>query len=164
MTITLYHGSDTIIERPEIRIPNRTLDFGKGFYLTSSEKQASDWVLRRTKIEAVPMGYVNIYDFSFEDAEKALIVKHFDHPSEEWLDFVMSNRQNPGFEHNYDIVIGPVANDRVYTAFSLYEGGTISKDILIKELKTYRLVDQFLFHTAKSLEYLKFVRHKIIEI
>ena len=164
MSITLYHGSDSIIESPEIRSPNRTLDFGKGFYLTSSEKQATDWVRRKINVESYSKGYVNLYKFLREDAQKALLVKHFVRPSEEWLDFVMSNRRKADFEHNYDIVIGPVANDRVYTAFSLYEGGTISKDILIKELKTYRLVDQYLFHTPKSLEYLKFVSHITIEL
>jgi hypothetical protein len=74
----------------------------------------------------------------------------------------MANRRIANFSHEYDIVIGPVANDRVYTAFSLYEGGIINKETLINELKTYRLVDQYLFHTHKSLEFLKFESAKTI--
>lgn len=51
---------------------------------------------------------------------------------------------------------GPVANDRVYAAFALYEGGLIDKQTLIAELKAYRLVDQYLFHTDRSLLYVRF--------
>lgn len=69
----------------------------------------------------------------------------------------MANRTNKNFTHNYDIVYGPVANDRVYLQFGLYEAGAISIDTLIRELKTYKLVDQYLFHTEKALTALKFV-------
>ena len=158
---TLYHGSPQIVDAPEIIKPNRTLDFGDGFYLTSSMRQAKDWV-QRHKDEGSSTGYVNTYAFSISAARKSLSILEFQAPTEEWLDFVMSNRRIRGFTHNYDVVIGPVANDRVYTAFSLYESGIISKDVLIKELKTYRLVDQYLFHTPKALEFLKFVSAKTI--
>lgn len=153
--MTLYHGSLDVIETPEIRIPNRTLDFGAGFYLTSSESQADQWIKRRIDDEH-PFGFINIYAFDDSIDEEGLKVLRFDSPTDQWLDFVMANRRIPGFSHDYDIVIGPVANDRVYTAFALYEGGTISKTILIQELKTYRLVDQYLFHTDAALKLLKF--------
>ena len=64
--------------------------------------------------------------------------------------------------HDYDVVYGPVANDRVYTCFALYEGGVLSKTNLIAELKTYKLVDQYLFHTAQALKALTFVKAKEI--
>lgn len=72
----------------------------------------------------------------------------------------MLNRRQRGFVHDYDVVYGPVANDRVYAAFALYEGGIIDKQTLIAELKTYKLVDQFLFHTERSLRLLKFLEAK----
>ena len=84
----------------------------------------------------------------------------FTEPTEEWLDFVMENRTNKDYRHNYDIVYGPVANDRVYAAFALYEGGLLNKQELIQELKTYLLVDQLLFHTERSLSYLTFLKVK----
>lgn len=162
--ITLYHGGQDIITAPEIRKPNRTLDFGAGFYLTSSAKQAKDWVIRRLQNSDVSVGYVNEYEFLISEAKKQLKIKSFDSPTDEWLEFVMSNRRVTGFNHDFDIVIGPVANDRVYTAFALYEGGTISKELLIQELKTYRLVDQYLFHTQKSLSYLRHITAKNINL
>lgn len=160
----LYHGSDTIIKNPEIRDSNRTLDFGKGFYLTSSEKQAVDWVARKLARVRQNTGYTNVYEFLLEDAKNDLNIKVFGHPSEEWVDFVMSNRRFTDFTHSFDIVIGPVANDRVYTAFALFEGGSISKETLISELKTYRLVDQYLFHTEKAFKYLFFKEARKVEI
>lgn len=162
---TLYHGGSDIITSPEIRVPNRTLDFGSGFYLTSSLNQAQDWVRRRfSKTNGSTIGYVNEYELNFTQVLNLLNVKIFDNPSDEWLDFVMSNRKNSDFNHNFDIVVGPVANDRVYTAFSLYEAGTIGKDTLIAELKTYRLVDQYLLHTPKALEHIKFIKATEIKL
>ena len=76
----------------------------------------------------------------------------------------MKNRLQEGFDHNYDIVYGPVANDHVYTAFALYEGGIISKQALIDELRTYKLVDQYLFHTERALSTLQFIEAKEIAL
>jgi hypothetical protein len=69
-----------------------------------------------------------------------------------------------GFTHDYDVVYGPVANDRVYAAFALYEGGILDKQALIAELKTYKLVDQYLFHTEQSLKLLSFIEAKEVEL
>ena len=83
-----------------------------------------------------------------------------DSPTEEWVDFVMRNRTEKGYEHSYDIVYGPVANDRVYAAFALYESNLLDKEGLIRELRAYELVDQFLFHTEQSLQHLTFIEAK----
>ena len=72
----------------------------------------------------------------------------------------MLNRTQKDFTHTYDIVYGPVANDRVYAAFALYEGGLLNKQSLIAELKTYKLVDQFLFHTDLALQTITFIEAK----
>ena len=103
--------------------------------------------------------YLNIYEIDKTDLD-ALKVLWFDGPSDEWIDFVMRNRQDENFVHDYDIVYGPVANDRVYIQFSLYEQGFISKQTLLQELKVYKLVDQMLFHTEQALKHLRFVEAK----
>ncbi len=151
----LYHGSLEQVICPEIREPNRTLDYGSGFYTTTSFKQAEDWVRRKMKEKETNAGYVNVFDFD-EEVQKRVNCLIFDAPTEEWVDFVMQNRTQKGFSHSYDIVFGPVANDRVYAAFALYEGGLLSKQELIAALKTYKLVDQYLFHTEIALKYLTF--------
>ena len=88
----------------------------------------------------------------------------FQSPTEDWVDFVMLNRTEKGYVHNYDIVYGPVANDRVYAAFALYEGGLLNKQDLIKELKAYKLEDQYLFHTNDALQMIKFVEAKEVKL
>lgn len=155
----LYHGSLEIVKHPVIRQSNRTLDYGQGFYTTTSEKQAEDWVKHRLKETNAAKGYVNVYEFD-KMICSALNCLMFEAPTEEWVDFVMRNRTERGFAHDYDIVYGPVANDRVYAAFALYEGGLLDKQNLIAELKTYKLVDQYLFHTETALQALKFFEAK----
>lgn len=159
----VYHGSIDEVVNPEIRQPNRSLDYGAGFYTTTSYEQAKRWVERRMKDKGVAVGYVNIYELD-EKLVKNMKSLFFEKPTEEWVSFVMRNRTERNFVHDYDIVYGPVADDSVYTQFTLYEGGIISLPTLIHELKTYKLVDQYLFHTEKSLLAIKFVKSEIVEI
>lgn len=155
----IYHGSIEIVEKPEIREANRSLDYGSGFYATTSYEQALSWVKRRANEKKLSKGYINIYEFN-EDSINNFKHLIFESATEEWLDFVMQNRIHDSFEHDYDIVYGPVANDKVYASFALFEGGFINKQALISELKTYKLVDQYLFHTEESLKTLKFIEAK----
>ena len=124
----VYHGSLEVVEHPMILQPNRKLDYGEGFYTTTSEKQAKEWVERRMLEKQSECGYVNVYEL---DEKKLSELKSL--------------------------------IDRVYLQFGLYESGAISLDTLIRELKTYKLVDQYLFHTEKALESLHFVEATKIE-
>ena len=158
----LYHGSLEVVSEPRIITPNRTLDYGRGFYTTTSYEQAEQWVRRRKGVQH-SVGYVNVYELAdvLPDEIKQL---RFETPTEEWVDFVMRNRTERGFEHSFDIVYGPVANDRVYAAFALYESNLLDKEGLIRELRTYELVDQFLFHTEQSLQHLTFIEAKEVTL
>ena len=129
----IYHGSIDKVEVPEIRESNRTLDYGRGFYTTTSFKQAEDWVRRRMSENKVSVGYVCVYELD-ESALQDLKPLVFETPTDEWVDFVMKNRTLKGYDHEYDLVYGPVANDKVYAAFALYEGGLIDKNTLNSKL------------------------------
>ena len=158
----LYHGSLEVVSEPRIITPNRTLDYGRGFYTTTSYEQAEQWVRRRKGTQHT-VGYVNVYELAdiLPDDIKQL---RFETPTEEWVDFVMRNRTEKGYEHSFDIVYGPVANDRVYAAFALYESNLLDKEGLIRELRAYELVDQFLFHTEQSLQHLTFIEAKEVTL
>lgn len=158
----LYHGSLEVVSEPRIITPNRTLDYGRGFYTTTSYEQAEQWVRRRKGTQHT-VGYVNVYELAdiLPDDIKQL---RFEIPTEEWVDFVMRNRTEKGYEHSFDIVYGPVANDRVYAAFALYESNLLDKEGLIRELRAYELVDQFLFHTEQSLQHLTFIEAKEVTL
>ena len=159
----VYHGSVEEVKNPEIREPNRSLDYGSGFYTTTSFDQAKRLVERRMKDKGVAVGYVNVYELD-DEAINRLKTLIFKKANEEWVNFVMKNRTERNFTHDYDIVYGPVADDSVYTQFTLFEGGIISMGTLIQELKTYKLVDQYLFHTEKALEAIRFVESIKIEL
>lgn len=158
----IYHGSLEVVEHPMILLPNRKLDYGEGFYTTTSEKQSKEWTERRMLEKHSTYAYVNVYEFDDKKLTdfKSLI---FSEPNREWVEFVMANRTQKGFIHDYDIVYGPVANDRVYLQFGLYESGVISVETLIRELKTYKLIDQYLFHTERALTSLHFIKAIKIE-
>jgi hypothetical protein len=156
----LYHGSLDIIVAPVIIRPTRLLDYGMGFYTTTSFEQAKQWAHRRLGKNS-GTAYVNCYELD-EKVIATMQVLCFKEPTEEWLDFVMTNRTQPDFVHSYDLVYGPVANDRVYVAFALYESNVLDKEGLIRELRTYALVDQMLFHTNNALKHLKYIESKTI--
>lgn len=159
----IYHGSLEVVEHPIILKPNRKLDYGDEFYTTTSKKQAKEWVERRMLEKHSTCGHINVYEFD-DKMLPELNCLIFPEPNEEWAEFVMANRTKYNFTHDYDIVYGPVANDRVYLQFGLYEAGAISVDTLIRELKTYKLIDQYLFHTDKALTALRFIESIKIEL
>ena len=93
----VYHGSIEKVVNPEIREANRPLDYGYGFYTTTSEKQATLWVRRKLKGKG-GKGYVNLYELD-ETCYKDLNILHFTEPTEKWVDFVMTNRTKKDFDH-----------------------------------------------------------------
>jgi len=156
----LYHGSVMPVEAPSImtRASYRPLDFGTGFYVTTSYEQAARWVRNRLEQNpALKSGYVTAYSFDEEGFAASGLARH-DFPRDpislEWFRFVMRNRREHNPEHGYDLVTGPVANDRVYTVITAYEAGFVSEQEAMERLKPYRLADQYLFHTTASLAFL----------
>lgn len=156
-----YHGSDMIVDNPKILEANRPLDFGGGFYVTTNKTQAINWSLKVAYRNNSKSQYINFYEFDYENASKELIIISFDSADERWLNFICDNR-NGKYTGAYDIVIGPVADDRVYRVVVEYENGDIDKDIALKKLKTEKLCDQILFHTSDSLNFLKFITVEVI--
>ena len=152
----IYHGSDVIVENPEIISSNRFLDFGYGFYTTSNKDQAVNWCRRVCYRNNKNTGYVSIYEFDLKEAEENLSIKRFSIIADQnWLDFVVECRK--GATHDYDIVIGPVADDNVYQTIRNLETGIYDFEYALKKLKSQNLKDQVLFHTVDSLKYIKFI-------
>lgn len=157
----LFHGSLNRVEDPCImpREFYRPLDFGVGFYTTTDVEQALRWVqLRLFRNPSATSGCVMEYDFDelLLDSDE-FKVKKFDGVSSQWLSFIAANRLHGNIDHGYDIVMGPVADDRVYTVLNLYEGGFIDEVEAMKRMKAYRLADQVLFHTQRALRGLRYV-------
>jgi uncharacterized protein DUF3990 len=154
----LYHGSSVLVDKPILLKANRTLDFGHGFYTTTSKEQAYKWAKIKQKRENADKSIISIYEI--EDNlfnESNLNIRSFRGASKNWLKFVLNNRMKEGYKHQYDIVKGCVADDRVYACLNAFENKFMDFETAIKELRTYKLDDQFSFHTEKALKYLKFI-------
>ena len=89
-----------------------------------------------------------------------LKILRFDEPNLEWLDYVANNRKNRDAEDDWDLVIGPVANDQTFPTILLYLDGYIDAESAIRQLLPQKLKDQYTFKTEKALSLLKFVKVK----
>lgn len=152
----LYHGSNVEVRKPSLRISRKKTDFGRGFYTTTNAEQAEHWT--SIKIERAKTGRRVVSVFELDDeflANPELKIRRFNGPDEAWLDFVVDCRK--GVEHDYDIVFGPVANDKVFTVVNLYESGVLDASAAIAELKAYKTYNQLSFHTERVISAMKFV-------
>lgn len=155
----LYHGSFVEIKKPDLKYSRQNVDFGRGFYTTPIYEQAVKWCgrfKRRGKD-----GIISYYEFD-ENAHSKLNVLRFDSYSEEWLDFILTCRRGMDTS-NYDIVIGGVANDKVFNTVELYVDDLIDKIEAIKRLQYDKPNMQICFRSDISLEqYLRFEGSKQI--
>lgn len=156
----LYHGSNIKVDNPKI-LPNlRALDFGAGFYLTSSKEQAKKWAITVTKRRNEGSPVINIFEFNKKDFKKLKVLK-FKSANEKWLEFVVRNRKNIA-TNSYDLVIGPVANDSTLPVIDNYINNIYTKEEAVKRLLPQNLTDQFAFLTPKVLTYLKFLKEELL--
>jgi len=158
--MTIYHGSNVAVKSPKILGSNRFLDFGEGFYTTSSYEQANRWAQRVRDNRKSEQSIISVYNFDMEKADRDLQIIRFDAPTSEWLRFVIACRKGNEFEKRYDIAMGPVANDNVYTAIKLFETGVLSENETIIRLKVEKIYNQILFHTEQALNYCVYMKHE----
>ena len=154
--IRLYHGSTVAVRKPSLRPGRPNADFGKGFYTTSDLEQAVRWAHIKQDREESERAVVSIYEFdeSLLDSQD-LDIRRFTGADEAWLYFVTDCRKSR--PHEYDLVQGPVANDKVFTTVNLFESGVLSAEAAILQLKAYKTYDQLSFHTNRVIKNLKFV-------
>ena len=142
----IYHGSYCEVQEPEIREGKYTKDFGVGFYCTILEEQAIKWA----KKYDTPI--INKYEY---EENKELKIKEFTVMTEEWLDFIIDSRN--GIKHDYDIVIGAMADDQVYNYITDLMMGTITRDAFWELAKFRHPTHQIAFCTEKALNCIRFI-------
>jgi len=152
----LYHGSNMIVDKPQLIEQNRYLDFGYGFYTTTNKAQAENFA-QKVVCRRGGKPVINIYEID-DNTNINLNIRRFFSPNEEWLDFVSSHRNGTYEGEQYDLIIGAVANDDVYRTLQVYSSGLLTKEQAIEALKIKKLFDQYVFATDKSLLQLRFVR------
>lgn len=153
--LVVYHGTCSEFEKIDLNKSHNRRDFGKGFYTTILQSQSKEWAYRLSMREKKNNYYV--YEFLFEEAD-LLKVKRFDRLNEEWLEFIKANRSKGGLQHNYDVVIGPVADDNTMETVQLYIANILTASEAVERLRYNKINNQVSFHTEKALQYLKLVR------
>jgi hypothetical protein len=156
--VELFHGSNQEIRKPRLLERQRNLDFGPGFYATTNREQAVEFarkVVRRERVGAPTVSHYHHDACSLT----GLRVLRFEAPDRGWLDFVTRNRNstNESGPLEYDLIIGPVANDDIYAVLLPYFNGVISAEAALVALKVKRLFDRYTFATDKALQTLEHV-------
>lgn len=153
----LYHG--TVYEFLDIDLSQSrsAKDFGRGFYLSPDRQQAENWA--RFKSIQTNMPPI-VYEFDLDETVlegSMLAVKRFDEYTEEWAKFIFDNRQNTSDAniHDYDVVIGPIANDKVGAQIRNYFEGNITFDVFLERLKYMKgITVQYFFGTERAIKHL----------
>ena len=150
--LTLCHGSNCDFSSIDLSKAKDKRDYGKGFYLTTFKSQAKEWA----EILYARFGGDGVYIYEFEfEKNSNLSIKQFDGISEDWLIFIRDNRIKGGIQHNFDIVQGPVANDKTNRTLALFVEGIYTAKEALKKLRFNKLNDQISIHTEKALTHLK---------
>jgi hypothetical protein len=174
-TITLYHGSAYSFDAIDLKQGRPYKDFGQGFYASASIDHAKSMAernadMRKSKLRRLDSGQNLIekwlYQYQFDEAKAAgAAVKKFAKAGREWGRFITLNRNSKGVPHEYDIVIGPTANDFTNPTVQFYMSGGLGKvgsdgaiDELVRLLLPYELPSQYFFATQRALGCLTLVR------
>ena len=154
----LYHGSNVSIDAIDLSKSRPGKDFGTGFYLSADENQAIE--MAESKV-AFLGGEPIVTSFEFDESilsSNILKVKMFESYTEEWAHFVYDNRENFTDKpiHKYDIIYGPIANDRVGAQIRNYKNGNINLDELMNRIKYLKgITFQYYFGTEAAINTLR---------
>ena len=149
----VYHTSTIEIINPDIIHSREGLDFGKGFYCTVLREQAEAYGLRFS-LRGIP---AILNEYVLDSAYIESNVRQFVSYDEEWLDFIMANRQNQPVT-DYEIIEGGVADDKIFRTIDLYLSGDISKTDALNRLKYEKPNHRICFRSQSVIDrYLKFV-------
>ena len=153
----LYHGTNIEFREIDLTKSKPNKDFGQGFYLSDTYAQAMD--MAKVKVEQLETGapVVMSYEIKEEDLSQLRVLR-FDNYSEEWAKFILLNRNNSTCQpiHNFDVVVGPIANDRVGAQLWKYENRMIDLPTLVNNLRYMKGVTiQYFFGTERAIKVLK---------
>ena len=151
----LYHGSNVVVYEPKIIKSQRFLDFGAGFYMTSDFEQARKWAVRTAARREEGVATISVFEINDDYVDRVKVLT-FARPDRDWLRYITVHRTGNPPADDYDMVVGPVANDQAIRTVNNYLKGYFPEDVAIKLLLPQKLKDQYLFRTEKALKLLVF--------
>lgn len=158
----VFHGSTEVVEQPLVSVGRDNLDFGRGFYVTDLKEQAVSWASR--PINSGKAKYLNVYDFDFDVVKHDFRVLTFSKYDSEWLNFVVGNRRGEELWKPYDVIIGGIANDRVFNTVELYGAGLITVEEALRRLVYHKPNNQIcILNQDIADRYLKFIESIVIK-
>lgn len=163
----LYHGTVSDISRVDVSLGRGRRDFGRGFYMAVSKKQAIGMMhkkyreaVKRSRDKQMNLFSEKLYEIRlYEDVITQLAVRRFDQADLEWLDFILMCRKQGGMPHDFDLVIGPTADDDTILCLKAYQDGLygkvgtdVAKTILLNNLETENLDHEASYRKLLSTE------------
>ena len=145
----VYHGSSEVVRQPDTLHSYRALDFGKGFYVTTVREQAERWARRKADLFG---GTPVVSRYRMRDDLSQFRVKRFPDDLMEWIEFVCDCRDGKPTYQQYDIIIGKVANDKVFRVVDMYHSGIWDKERALQEIRAYPNYDQIAFITQSAID------------
>lgn len=153
----LYHGTNASFDVIDLSRSKPNKDFGRGFYLSADKEQALE--MAKAKVDQLESGTPTVISYEVDEPQMAeLKVLRFDAYSEEWAKFILLNRNNASGKpaHDYDIAVGPIANDRVGVQLWRYETQAIDLPTLVRNLQYMKgATTQYYFGTERAIKLLK---------
>ena len=145
----VYHGSSEVVRQPDTLHSYRALDFGKGFYVTTVREQAERWARRKADLFC---GTPVVSRYRMRDDLSQFRIKRFPDDLMEWIEFVCDCRDGKPTYQQYDIIIGKVANDKVFRVVDMYHSGIWDKERALQEIRAYPNYDQIAFITQSAID------------
>ena len=132
----VFHGSNMEVATPFVHLGRNNLDFGKGFYVTTLLKQATRWAETIVRLRLKGATTINKYELDYDGIKNAgFTILSFAEYNEEWLDFIVANRNGELRWKQYDLIEGSIANDRVFDTIENYMSGGIDKQTALGRLR-----------------------------
>ncbi len=150
----LYHVGFSEIKNPDVKHGRSNADFGQGFYTSSDKDFSEKWAKKRNT-------ETTIFN-SYELDETNLKIKRFNR-DQEWFDYIFSNRNfKEDYLSEYDVIIGPIANDTIYDTWGILTSGLIDSQKALEILCVGPQYEQVALKTQKAADNLKFLSSRII--
>ena len=161
----LYHGSYLAVEKPDLSFSRQRTDFGRGFYLTPLKMQAESWAQRFLHTQGT--GVISVYEFLSKPGEKLpgeAKILEFDSHNLKWLNFITACRLGLPVDSDWDLVIGGVANDKVFDTLQLYLDALIGAEEAIGRLRYNKPNFQYCFKTQPLIDqFLRFIDSEVLK-
>ncbi|MCR4950426.1 MAG: DUF3990 domain-containing protein [Solobacterium sp.] len=147
-TLRLYHTGFQVIEKPDLLAGRKNADFGQGFYLSNNEEFSRRWARQHKGMTT----YLNTYELDPE----GLRIKRFVRDAE-WFEYIFANRADrPDQLTDYDVIMGPIANDTIYDTWGILTSGWLSSEQALRVLKKGNPYEQIVIKSEKALAALRF--------